>query len=68
MPVITPDEEPTVATAGLPLVQVPPAGLPVRVNDAPTHTRANAPVLIPRITGTGFTVTAVVIKQPVGNV
>ena len=59
-----PEVEPMVASAGVLLVQVPPAVASVKVVVAPTHK-----VVEPAIAaGSGLTVTGVVTKQPVGNV
>ena len=66
-PVMMPDDDPTVATPLLLLVHMPPAGLPVSDNVAPTQRRAIAPEEIPKIVGNGFTVTLAVMKQPVDN-
>jgi hypothetical protein len=60
-PVTTPVNEPTVATAVLLLLQLPPGEDEVRVVVSPTHTLA-APLIVP---GPAFTVTTVVAKQPV---
>jgi hypothetical protein len=63
VPVVTPDTtpevEPIVATAALPLLQVPPPGDPVRAVVPPTQT-----VSVPKTPGIGFTVTIAVEKQP----
>ena len=62
-PVTTPDPEPTVATEGVPLVQLPPPPS-ASVVVAPAQT-----VAVPDIaTGTGFTVTMAVTEQPLVDV
>ena len=63
VPAVTPVTTPLaaiVAMAVVPLVQVPPAGVPVRAVDDPSHT-----VSVPSIgLGSGVTVTTVVLLQP----
>ena len=62
VPVVTPvtaPVDPTVAMLVVMLTQVPPAGLPLSVMIAPTHS-AEGPV----ITGMGFTVTTVDVLHP----
>jgi hypothetical protein len=49
------------ATAGLKLLQTPPAGLPVKVAVASGHNSGAIDVT----SGNGFTVTSLVVKQPV---
>jgi len=61
MPVTIPDEEPIEQTAGLPLSHVPPAGTHVNVVVDPTQAKG-APVITP---GSAFTVTVIVLLQPV---
>jgi hypothetical protein len=69
MPVTTPVDEPTVATPVLLLAQVPPVGEPISRSTSPVHILdTGTPALPEIITGVGFTVTFVVIKQPPGNV
>ena len=64
IPVITPDNEPIDATLTLLLLHVPPGDPSLRVVVRPAHT-----VVLPAITvGNGFTVTFVVLVQPVANV
>jgi len=68
IPVTTPVAEPTVATALLELVQVPPAGVAVKVVVLPVQMDApGTPVAPTVITGVGFTVTSIVTKQPVAR-
>jgi len=55
-PVTIPEEEPTVATEGLPLLHVPPP-VPVSIIEDPTHTLPG-PVMAP---GVGLTVTIPVV-------
>jgi len=62
-PVTIPEDEPTVARAVLELVQVPPVRALVRVITEPAQT-----FIAPAIAAVGFTVTIVVVVQPVGNV
>ena len=63
-PVTTPVVNPTVATAVLLLVQLPPPGVSPRFVVDPEQT-----VLIPVIAvGNGLTVTIAVVKQPVGKI
>jgi len=62
-PVTIPELEPTAATPGEPDVHVPPDGVPVRLVVEPTQVTAG-----PVITGCAFTVTVVVVKQPVDNI
>lgn len=62
-PVTIPVERPTVATPGALLVQVPPPGLNT-VTVAPAQT-AIGPVMA---VGSGFTVTVMVVVQPVPSV
>lgn len=64
IPVTTPDREPTVATVVALLVHKPPGMQSVSVSVAPTHTPAEPPMG----QGERLTVTAVVVKQPVGKV
>jgi len=66
-PVTTPVNEPTVATAGVPLLHVPPGVALDNVTELPTHKAApdTDPVIM---AGSGFTVTMVVTKQPEGNI
>jgi hypothetical protein len=59
-PVTIPVTEPTVAMEGLPLAHVPPVIDGVKVDADPTHT-----VVVPLITGKGFTVTVAVFLHPV---
>ena len=61
-PVITPDED-TVATAGLPLTQVPPVEVSAYVTVDPTHTVEVAPVMAAGIVGNGLTVIVVVAAR-----
>ena len=60
-PVTTPVAASTLATAGLKLLQTPPAGLPVKVAVTPGHNSGAIDV----ISGNGFIVTSLVVKQPV---
>ena len=62
MPVTTPLANPTVATAGLPLVHVPPADVLLSVVVAPKQTNG-----VPEIGATVTTETVAVTKQPVGK-
>jgi hypothetical protein len=63
-PVTIPDDEPTVATEGAPLVHAPPVVLLLNVVLAPSHT-----VAMPDIdAGKEFTVTTAVTLQPVLNI
>jgi len=62
-PVTTPDDVPTVATAALPLAQVPPKR-PVNESVAPTHTLAGPDIA----GGRESMVTVWVAAQPVPNV
>ena len=62
-PVTMPEDEPTVAMDGLPLLQVPPP-LHERMMVEPTQTLPE-PVMGP---GDALTVTTAVMKQPVGSV
>jgi hypothetical protein len=63
-PLTSPVVTPTVAMPMALLVHVPPAGVQFRVVVPPTHTLA-APVTTP---GNAYTVTIVVVLQPVGRV
>ena len=60
MPVTTPPEAVTVASAGSPLVQVPPVDASLSVTAAPTHT-PGGPVMA---TGAAITITVVLVVQP----
>jgi hypothetical protein len=63
-PVTTPLDEPTVASAGLLVLHVPPALASESVVVEPAQT-----VVTPVIeAGSGLTVTGIVMKQVVGNV
>ena len=63
-PVTMPDDEPTVATAVVPLTHVPPAGTSLNAVVRPAHT-----VSVPEIAaGNELTVTTAVLIQPVGSV
>ncbi len=64
IPVTIPEDDPIVATPVLVLVQVPPIVVLLAVIDNPTQTLAG-PVIV---AGSGFTVTIVVVKHPVGSV
>lgn len=63
-PVTAPVVDPTVATPGLPLVQVPPEVPSVKVVEEPTQTLAVPPI----VAGSGLMVTALIAKHPVDNV
>lgn len=63
-PLTTPVEEPTVATAVLLLLQVVVPDASPSVVEPPTHS-VRVPVIA---AGSGFMVTAAVVKHPVGNV
>jgi hypothetical protein len=64
MPVITPVEEPIVATVVVPLTHVPPPVASVTVIVLPTQT-----VVLPAmVSGSAFTVSVLVMIQPVGKV
>jgi hypothetical protein len=65
-PVTIPLDAPTVATAAMPLLQVPPVVVPPNVTVLPSHTD-ETPVMVPA-TGIVLTVTIVATRQPVGNV
>ena len=60
IPVTTPLEEPTVATAGTLLIHVPPPGEELNVLVEPVQ-RPSTPVMAP---GEELTVTVVAAKQP----
>ncbi len=60
-PVTRPVADPTVATPGVPELQVPPDGAPVNVVVSPSH-MSSVP-LMP--VGSAFTVTVLVREQPV---
>ena len=59
MPATIPDDEPTVATAALLVLQVPLGVTSFKVVVAPTHT-PSVPVIA---AGNGFTVTEAVVRQ-----
>jgi len=64
-PVSTPEPEPTVATAVVLLLHVPPGTALMSVILPPTHTLMPGVPTVPMIgPGNGFTVTVVVTKQP----
>jgi hypothetical protein len=63
-PVTNPVDEPMVATAVVPLIQVPPADASVNVIVAPTHTVVGPPIAA----GSGLTVIAFTAKQPTPTV
>jgi len=63
-PVTTPLPDPTIAIAGFPLLHKPPGVASVSSAVNPAHTSAVPPIEA----GNGFTVTIVVVIQPVGNV
>ena len=63
-PVTTPVDEPTVASAVLLLLQVPPVVASLNVEELPAQTRP-APVIA---AGVGLTVSPVHAMQPVGRV
>ena len=60
----TPLFNPTFPAAGLPLVQVPPAGASVNAAVTPAH-NAVGPMIAP---GSGLTVNEDTVLQPVGNI
>lgn len=62
-PFTTPDADPIVATVVLPLVHTPPPSASLSVVDPPIQT-----AVIPVMGDIGFTVTVVVIIQPVEEV
>ena len=64
MPETMPDTEPTVAKPVAPLLQVPPPGLQLSVELPPAQILV-APVMAP---GGGFTVTVVLVVQPLADV
>ena len=57
--VAKPDVLPIVATEGVPLTQVPPDGVPIRVVDVVPEVQSPN---VPEITGAGLTVTTLVIE------
>ena len=63
-PLTTPVVVFTRAVPGRLLAQVPPVGVLLNVDVLPTHITGE-PMINP---GSGFTVTVVVVRQPVGNV
>lgn len=60
-----PDADPIVAITTLLLVHVPPAGVEFNVVVKPVHIEKVGPVIAP---GCVFTVTTLVVKQPVFSV
>jgi len=64
MPVTTPVDEPTAATAMVPLLHVPPDGLQASAVVPPTQT-VNVPVIGP---GDATTTMVMETEQPVGKV
>ena len=59
-----PESEPTVATAALLLLHIPPVGASLNVVVEPSHT-----LVIPVMDdGSGLTVTSVVVRHPVDSI